>query len=198
MLPPNDLPKDVIESVKNHVDRAVRAGFDSDEEILSFAADIAADAPGSVTASNWIASVLRESRSNQLEAMRSWPSVTDCDRLDAAFAELEMQGILAKQNYSCCQTCANAEINIEIEERIEDGQHVDGYVYYHAQDTEGAVDGDGMYLAYGGCDGPESTLRIAHIAVEVLSRHGLKVRWDEDVAKRIFVDIDWKRRMPRE
>jgi len=38
-----------------------------------------------------------------LDAQREWPSVTDCDRLDRAFADLNGRGIVARQNFACCK-----------------------------------------------------------------------------------------------
>jgi hypothetical protein len=35
---------------------------------------------------------------------KTWPVITDCDRVDAAFQHLEAHGIVARQDFSCCQT----------------------------------------------------------------------------------------------
>src|SRR5687767_8883107 len=43
-------------------------------------------------------------------AERVWPAVTDCDRLDRAFAELETRGIVCRQDFTCCSTCGHYEI----------------------------------------------------------------------------------------
>lgn len=46
--------------------------------------------------------------------MASWPEVTDCDRLDATFADLKSNGLIAEQNYWCCQTCASSDAHATI------------------------------------------------------------------------------------
>ena len=47
-----------------------------------------------------------------------WPALTDHDRLEQAFAALETQGVVCRQNFTCCGTCGVAEIgdDREIEE----------------------------------------------------------------------------------
>lgn len=130
--------------------------------------------------------------------MADWPAVTDCDRLDAAFAELQASGLLAEQNYWCCGTCATSDMGARLKQARKAGDEVPrGYTYYHEQDTESAVCGGGLYLAYGAeARGKEATLGIAHEIVEKLERHGFAPDWDGSVNRRIFVPIDWKRRTP--
>lgn len=123
----------------------------------------------------------------------AWPATTDCDRLDAAFRDLEQRGIVARQNFSCCQTCGSAEIWGEMEEADERGPDVRGYAYYHLQDTQGAAEDGGLYLAYGAVE-EDGIAAIAHEVVAVLRAHGLAVEWDGSTARRIHVPMDWKRR----
>jgi len=63
---------------------------------------------------------------------RNWPDITDADRLAAAFASLESEGIIARMNFTCCQTCGFAEIGDE----VPDGQTMSGFVFFHEQDAE--------------------------------------------------------------
>lgn len=57
-------------------------------------------------------------------------------RLNAAFRDLRAQGILAKQNYTCCQTCGFNDLEVEAERLAQEGQKIKGGVFYHAQDTD--------------------------------------------------------------
>lgn len=62
-------------------------------------------------------------------------------------AELNQLGVLARENFTCCGTCAAAEIHDE-----RDGsRHWHGYLWYHQQDTESLISSpDGsVYLGYG-------------------------------------------------
>ncbi|MCX6956374.1 MAG: hypothetical protein NTV51_29925 [Verrucomicrobia bacterium] len=75
------------------------------------------------------------------------------------------------------------------------GQFVRGYSYYHMQDTEHAVGGHGVYLAYGATEeGAAAATRIAHEICDALRDEGLKVDWDGTPQRRVLVKLDWKRR----
>ena len=126
---------------------------------------------------------------------KTWPEVTDCDRLDAAFAELESAGILVRQDFTCCQTCGHGEIADEIETATADGQTVRGYAFFHHQDTEAVVDGQGLWLAYGACaDGEDAAVAIAREVAAAIRAQGLVVNWDGTFHRRISVQMDWKKR----
>jgi hypothetical protein len=131
------------------------------------------------------------------EEMRRWPETTDCDRLDAAFEELNRRGVVARHDWWCCQNCGHGAMADEVElqpERVP-GVPVRGYAFYHNQDTEAAVDGGGLFIAYGAeAPGDESLLAIGHELVEVLKRHGLRVDWSGSTDKRIRVSLEWQRR----
>ena len=119
-----------------------------------------------------------------------------CDCLDQAFAALERSGVVARQNFACCQTCGHAEIGDEIAEAQEKADVV-GYTFYHMQDTERAAEGGGLYLSYGALEQTESALqKVGRSIVEALRKEGLKAEWDGDPKKRIEIrDLLWRRRL---
>lgn len=126
---------------------------------------------------------------------QAWPATTDCDRLDAAFDELNQRGILARHHWWCCQTCGHAAMPEERDATIARGAPARGYAFYHAQDTEAAADGQGLYLAFGAFeDGDAATETIAGEVVSTLAKHGLDTRWDGSVKARIDVTLAWHRR----
>lgn len=130
-------------------------------------------------------------------AREGWPAVTDCDRLDAAFAELERSGIRARQHFACCASCGHYEISEDIyfardvwEERV------DGYVFYHRQDTETAVTRGLLHLRYAtlGSD-PAATTAIGHRVYAALQAAGLEVAWNGEPASTIQLrNLRWQRR----
>jgi hypothetical protein len=138
----------------------------------------------------------------QLAVQAGWPEVTDCDRLDAAFAKLEANGIVARQNFTCCQNCGFAEIGAEVADVQDAGTDVRGVTFFHQQDADRAVDGGSIYLSYGAThdDGANSdgsdSVEIAREIVAVLNAHGLKPNWDGTTAQRIEVPLNWRRRFP--
>lgn len=126
--------------------------------------------------------------------------MTECDHLDAAFAEIDRLGILARQNYEQTLTSGCAAIQAEADqERAR--RVVIGYVFYHEQDTDSAVSwNSGPALAWGAfSDDDNSWRQVARTIVEVLERHGIKSNWREDANSRIMVTgLRWRRRRANE
>ncbi|MEU4427245.1 hypothetical protein AB0F81_42030 [Actinoplanes sp. NPDC024001] len=135
---------------------------------------------------------------------RAWGDVRS--NLNRAFAELNELGVLARENFACCGTCAAAEIHDE-----RDGsRHWRGYLWYHQQDTDALADSsDGsVYLGYGVYP-PADFDEAAYDALSedeqraryqadlerlmdetvfpVLRGHGMHVEWNRDQARRILV-----------
>jgi hypothetical protein len=78
----------------------------------------------------------------------------------------------------------------------EEGRQVRGFTFYHMQDTAHAVLGDGICLGYGSTidNDVAADLEIAREIASTISRHGLKVTWDNTIKHRIEVALDWKKR----
>jgi hypothetical protein len=135
--------------------------------------------------------------------MRSWHRVTDCDRLDAAFEELNARGVMARHNWWCCRNCGRSAMPDEFQ-RLDgewEGRPIIGYAFYHNQDTERAVEGGGIYLGYGSCESADTeaayearSVEVARMAVDALERHGLKVTWDGTYDTCPRIDLLWQRR----
>ncbi|MDI6099486.1 hypothetical protein QLQ12_12860 [Actinoplanes sp. NEAU-A12] len=135
---------------------------------------------------------------------RAWGDVRG--NLTLAFAELNRIGVLARENFTCCGTCAGAEIHGE-----RDGsRHWHGYVWYHQQDTESLISSPGgaVYLGYGAYR-PDDLDQAAYDALSedekeawyqaeverlldervfpVLRGHGMEVQWNRSLATRVLV-----------
>lgn len=190
-------PAGLTEAVGRYVAQRVAAGFDPPEEIARsalemFCEDAAPDVlrpiADRLTAEHVIA---------HQAAQANWPAVTDCDRLDAAMAELTRSGIVCRQNFSCCGNCGVFEIGAEMQAERRAGIHVRGYAFYHMQDTETAAGGAGLLLNYGSVRSTKEALTaIGNEIVNRLQRHGLATDWNGNPNTRIGVLIDWKRRRP--
>jgi len=179
-----------LEELRAHVDRRIAEGFDSAAVIAESTAEYF-ELKGK---DRTIAAMVNDGMARHLQAQRGWPATTDCNRLDRCFADLEKDGIVARQNFTCCQTCGHAEIGDEIAAAEKRGA-VAGYTFYHQQDTEHAAEGGGVYLAYGALSAEEAkSLAVANRIVDALGRAGLKVTWDGKSSSRILVQLDWKRR----
>ncbi|MER7166434.1 hypothetical protein ABT336_10265 [Micromonospora sp. NPDC000207] len=126
--------------------------------------------------------------------------------LDRAFAELTELGVVARENFTCCGTCADTEIHDE----RDDSRHWHGYVWFHQQDTEALLtseDGE-VYLGYGAF-APADFDEAAYVALPeseqqaryqadlerllddlvfpVLTRNGMRVEWNRQQNRRVRV-----------
>lgn len=128
-----------------------------------------------------------------LAEQSGWTEPTESDRLTAAFRELDETGIVARENFTCCQGCGTSEIGAEATD-------CSGYAFYHQQDAEAAARSGGLHLAYGilhdgsALPDPADTAAIGARIVAALRRHDLPVEWNGEADKRIFVPITWQRR----
>ena len=184
-----------INELRDVIELDVKAGYDTREQIIHSAMDYLMGEYDpqwlEEQATELTDKILRE----HFDSQKEWAYVTDCDRLDEAFAELDRHGIVARQHFTCCQTCGHAEINFPIDS-TKQHRHVHGYVFFHWQDTESAVRSEYLYLAYGSVSGKESESKvIAYNIVDALRRAGLDVDWNGSVNSRICIrNIKWQRR----
>ncbi|WP_404336450.1 DUF6891 domain-containing protein [Sphingomonas sp. MMS12-HWE2-04] len=194
-VPAPEAAMDARTQLREKLRQDVAAGFDDEDVILTNIADYFEDEIDPALVRREAPAILREVLAEHARAAASWPAVTDCDRLDAAFAALEADGIIARQNFTCCMTCGSAEIWDEVEEASNDGLQARGYTFYHFQDTDAALEGHGIFLAYGACeDGEAAALDIAGEVVAALEAHGLSPAWGGSWSERIALPLDWKRR----
>ena len=130
----------------------------------------------------------------KLEAEASWSPVTDCDRLNAAFAVLETAGIIALHNAGYTMSEGRTEVAETL--ATTDQREMRGYCFYHGQDVERAIGGDGLTLAFGDLtDTREGAVAIGNTIKEELACQGFVVEWDGSPERRINIPkIDWQRR----
>ncbi len=73
---------------------------------------------------------------------------------------------------------------------------VRGGCFYHGQDVERAVAGGELCIAFGATSGrDEDSLEVANDIIEVLSKHGFRPRWNGTIDERIFLPLNWQRRL---
>jgi hypothetical protein len=193
--PPESSPedRDVLADVREYVSTAVRSGFQSRDEIVESVSEMAAD-EGSHDVD--IAALVDAAIADLQRESLGWPAVTDYDRLTAALEALEQRGIVARQNFTCCQSCGHAEIGDELEQFEAAGGVARGYVFFHQQATEGAVDGEDINFAYGSTTEAVDSVEIASELAAELRQAGLQVDWNGESSMCVMVGLDWKRRWP--
>ena len=120
-------------------------------------------------------------------------------KLKEAFSLLRKQGIIARQNFSCCGSCGSYEISVMGEERgKKKGKYPAGYVFYHRQDTETLNRNGVVYLRYGTYEnkngklrkGSYPTLNVGYTIVEAMKEVGLETEWDGDTGHCILVNVE--------
>lgn len=119
------------------------------------------------------------------------------ERLGRAFRAMRKAGLLARQNFECCSSCAGYAISQRAEDLISSGkkkkEDIKGCCFYHAQDNDDLVMGNAFYLAYG----PMGTQKydtvglpneqVAEIIIKCLKDEGIEIEWDGSGDTRIFV-----------
>jgi hypothetical protein len=184
----------VLAEMHDFVTRRVAEGFDDPQRIIESAVEVAETdlEPDELWghAERLTTELIEKHRLQQ----NQWAGPTDCDRLDQAFDALEEEGIVARQNFTCCQTCGHYEIGGEIAQAEAEGRQVRGYTFYHMQDTEGACASGFLCLAYGMHGNGEGTVRVGQRIVRALEQAGLTVEWDGSAASWIGVRLQWRRR----
>lgn len=128
-----------------------------------------------------------------------WPEDTDCDRLDRAFAALHEQGICAVQWAGDTLDEGLESVGDTINADGGPQHRYTGYCFFHSQDMDHALDGEGLMLAFGPVDAETEAdaVRIGRRVCEALRREGLRTEWNGTVERRIAVPgLRWQRRAP--
>ncbi|HEX4224098.1 MAG TPA: hypothetical protein VHZ97_17150 [Pseudonocardiaceae bacterium] len=123
---------------------------------------------------------------------RTWPEITDPDRVTSAFDQLNAKGIVARQDFACCQNCGVQEIRAEVD------YDPRGYTFFHGQDTDRAANGGGLWLTFGTfVDAPDTQETVGTEVVAALTEAGLSPTWNGDANRRITIHpLVWHKRLP--
>lgn len=208
--PEPQLSPEDIEDLKDWVDELARPGLVDEEDVRVRVGDVVADHEtwGALTEEQ-VTRAIDEVYAHIRARQAQWPDEGDAPALARAFAAMEQAGILARMNFTCCNTCGHAEI------ADEDGADIGrGYVFFHEQDTSrlqpgrselflsfGAFERPGLVDRSAGQDAVRAALTdldcgIAAEAVEILRTEGLDVDWTGESTARILVTVDWRRKLP--
>ena len=183
---------DAVECIRHHV----WSGFYNPGEILTIVTEEAFE-PGEIDTGEASAIIASEvARKTKEEAL--WPSITDCDKLDTVFKELNAMGIIALQNAGYTQSDGMSDMTERYEELGGESSPVIGYCFYHGQDLERAVRGEGLMVTFGDIKGTdEKGIEIGRIIKDKLSHAGFTVKWNGTIGQRLEIEtFDWKRRGP--
>jgi uncharacterized protein DUF6891 len=187
-----------LEELRDQVVLWVLPGFNTRSDVLEQAREFRDDDEMPVT-DRQVEQLVEEVWQARLAEQQTWTSPTDADKVAAAFAELDAAGVVARMNFTCCQTCGVAEID---DERPTD-RPSSGYVFFHQQDSERLTDdGAHLFLAYGTLDPirgqvAEQDTEIGRQIEQALRAQDLPVSWNGSSGQRISVGpLSWQRRLP--
>ena len=125
----------------------------------------------------------------------------DQDKLNRAFKAMRKWGLVARQNYQCCQGCGGAAIATELGDKIAAGKldpdTIKGAVFYHRQDADSRDEGLAFHLSFG----PVSVHRegapalelggtaeeVGNTVCEILSKFKIPFEWNGEPGTRIKV-----------
>jgi hypothetical protein len=129
---------------------------------------------------------------------KTWPKVTDCDRLDRVFEALEKRGIITDHDAGFTkQDGLDSVDELYADEGGAKSAFV-GYCFYTSQERDAAIEGGGLWLAYGSFPGRGEAAEVGRLLREEFERAGFKVEWNGDVKTRILLpEFRWQRRSPR-
>src|SRR5262245_60015670 len=127
------------------IDSLVRGGFEERDRVIEILCE-EMYAPGELDQSDVTAAVDAAFASLARDEA-DWPETDDCDRLGSVVAALNARGIIGLQNAEYTQSDGYDDVRQSYHQRS-DRDTVIGYCFYHGQDLERAVQGEGLYLAF--------------------------------------------------
>jgi hypothetical protein len=95
---------EICAEVREMVARRVAEGFDPPEQIVDDVTECVEMDHEADELRPYVERVTAELLEEHRRRQGQWDGPTDCDRLDEAFAELDRGGVVARQNFTCCQT----------------------------------------------------------------------------------------------
>jgi hypothetical protein len=179
---------------REQIRASIRSGFATREDVHAMLDDILEDAEHEDELRDYI-NVEFEQRFAE-EA--TWPSETDCDRIDRVFGAMPSLGIVAIQRAGYTMSDGHHEVDEALASHPPGT--FKGYCFYHEQDVQAALETGNLRLAFGDLeDTVEGKVRVGKAVRDVFVGAGFECEWAGDANTRIVIKgIDWKRRMPRD
>lgn len=118
------------------------------------------------------------------------------ESLTNAFQTMRKAGLLARQNFWCCGSCAGyamAQKATELIDKGKDVQEIKGCVFYHNQDNERKRNGKNFHLAFGQLGSEKygdiglATKEVGRLVCQILSVFNITFKWDGKAETRIEI-----------
>ncbi|MFI6283499.1 DUF6891 domain-containing protein [Streptomyces sp. NPDC051018] len=186
---------DVMRELTSELRTRIAGGYTGIEDLAEFAADFldGEDGEDDRPDEEEIEALIGELWRERLAEEAGWEGELDPDRLTVAFNALDDAGITAREDFTCCLSCGMSEIG---DERSPGAR---GFVFFHSQAVDSAVETGSLSLYYGGFDGSEDTTRaIGHEVVAAVAAQGLRVEWSGSPDRAVEVKLDWRKRVDQD
>lgn len=121
-------------------------------------------------------------------------------KMGNAFKGMRSEGLMARQTFSCCRSCAGYELATTLKNKTKaEKDAFKGCAFYTKQDAPPREDSrdfrffEGLYISYGplGVSGEKDyglpTEEVGAVVKRCLEQAGLEVEWDGTPESRIFV-----------
>lgn len=175
----------------------VRSGFYSLEDIQNnIIEEIEDNGFEDEISEDWAYKQINAVNEELLKESESWGENTQTNRLIAAFDELAESKIIALHYTGYTMDDGEYEV-IEVERTLNDNnEKSEGYCFYHGQDLERAVRGDGLNISFQKINNESDVVskEIAKKIVAVLEKHDLNVDWNGKASSKILLpEFKWQR-----
>lgn len=198
----SSMKQSILKELKERVDLEVKAGFATQRDILFGLTEIMKydyELKGAELkeAKDKLKDYVVKSTEKYKKDQVTFPEVTDCDRLDAAFADLEQQGILTAQNASYTQSDGFEDVSERYYRlsKKEQKAYV-GFVFFHGQDLERVLEGGPLLFAFGSGKGDKRLdVKAGKLIQKALEVQGFKVKWNGKSDTRLEIPkFKWQKR----
>ena len=137
-------------------------------------------------------------RAKYEEEMLTWGEVTDNDRLDAAFAQFNKEGILSSQN--CGKTLSDGHYQLtQAAKKAYKRRKIvyEGICFYHEQDLNNAVFCGQLALRWAMSEEtPSESTATAFVMklLRILKDNGVSASWNNNLNASLHVTLKWRQR----
>lgn len=192
------------EDTRARIHDLVWCGFHPDADVAWMITDEYLD-PDELTAEDraWVKAEAARACAEKREAEAGWPERTEYDRLEAVFAQLRSEHIIALHRAGNTLADGHDDVREAWRAAGRAASGIRGCCFYHAQDLDNAVRSGRLYLAFSGGMIPEverreaNTVAVGQRIVELLQAAGFGANWSGNINERIEADLgQWRKRGP--
>jgi len=192
------------EDTRGRIHDLVWCGFYSDADVEWMITDEYLD-PDELTSEDraWVRAEAARICAAKRTAEAGWPAQTEYDRLEAVFARLRGEKIIALHHAGNTLSDGHDDVREQWRAAGRLASGIRGCCFYHSQDLDAAVRTGRLHLAFSGGMIPEieqreaNTVVVGHRIVELLRAAGFEARWSGNINERIEADLgQWRKRSP--